>query len=309
MQDVDMKLKTKNYPNDKTYKQFLRHSYAYVKFCRQTFDCRDYESCNNMKYAQAYCDYLIKQGYTASSIHTYLVGALSSMNKVKLSDIKKPVRHTAEYSRGRKEPLAPQKSQDLENEAWRDLVEFNLRVGIRKTELKKLKGSNFKKDESEQWSVEILRGKGGKYTLNRINRDEDVEFIRKYFEGKSPDELIFPPEMFKNHLNLHKLRAESAKEYYRIQVEKIRKNPEYAEQLEKEIIARWNKYNINPKTGKPKPFNRKLIEGYYVLRGKNREKGKALGEVRYLKLALTATSFFKLSHWRNDVTIASYLNI
>lgn len=49
--------------------------------------------------------------------------------------------------------------------------------------------------------------------------------------------------------------------------------------------------------------------GCWVLRGKNREKAKLLGnDGRYLKLAVLATSIFKLSHWRNDVTIASYLN-
>lgn len=109
--------------------------------------------------------------------------------------------------------------------------------------------------------------------------------------------------------NLHKLRAESAKEYYRIQVEKIRENPEYAKQLEQEIVARWNKYNINPKTGKPKHFDRKLITGYLVPRKKNREKMKQLGysEGRLLKIALMATSLFKLSHWRLDVVCASYM--
>ncbi len=136
-----------------------------------------------------------------------------------------------------------------------------------------------------------------------------------YFERvgpNEPDELIFSSKMFDNHLNLHKLRAESAKEYYQIQVKKIRENPEYAKQLEQEILARWNKYNLNPKTGKPKNFDRKMIEGYWVLCGKNREKSReqsgSSGEGRYLKLAVLATSIFKLSHWRNDVKIASCLN-
>lgn len=309
MKDVDEKLKAKNYPNHKTYRQFLRHSYAYVKYCREHFDCRDYESCCSMELAQSYCDYLKNQEYTASTIHTYLAAVAVSFDGVKLNNINKPVRHTAEYTRGRKEPFAPQKSSDLSHEAWKSLVDFNLKVGIRKDELKKLKGCNFKKDESGFWSVEILRGKGNKYTLNRLNKPEDVEFIRKYFERVGPDEPVFPPEMFKNHLNLHKLRAESAKEYYRIQVEKIRENPEYAKQLEKEILARWNKYNINPRTGKPRYFNKKEITGYWVLRGKNREKAKQLGnDGKYLKLTVLATSIFKLSHWRNDTTIFSYLN-
>ncbi len=311
MQDVDAKLKSKNYPNHKTYRQFLRHSYRYVQFCRENFDCRDYDSCCNLDYAKLYCDFLKIQGYTPSTIHTYLAGVSSSMNGINLADIdNKPKRHTSEYTRGRKEPFVPCKANDLENEAWKELVDFNLRVGIRKDELKKLKGCNFKKDESGYWSVEVLRGKCGKYTLNRLNKDEDIEFVRRYFERVGPDEPVFPPEMFKNHLNLHKLRAESAKEYYRIQVQKIKENPEYAKRLEREILARWNKYNINPKTGKPKHFDRSQITGYWVLRGKNREKAKQLGnDGRYLKLALLATSVFKLSHWRSDTTAYHYLNI
>lgn len=310
MLDVDAELKSKNYPNHKTYRQFLRHSYAYVQYCRKIFDCRDYDSCCNLDYVKLYCEFLKKQGYTPSTIHTYLAGVSSSMNGINLANIDdKPKRHTSEYTRGRKELFVPCKANDLENEAWKELVDFNLRVGIRKDELKKLKGCNFKKDESGYWSVEILRGKGGKYTLNRLNKPEDVEFIRKYFEHVGPDEPVFTPEMFKNHLNLHKLRAESAKEYYKIQVQKIKNDPEYAKQLEKEIIDRWNEYNINTKTGKPKHFDRSQITGYWVLRGKNREKAKLLGnDGRYLKLAVLATSIFKLSHWRNDVTIASYLD-
>ncbi len=58
MQEVDAKLKSKNYPNHKTYRQFLRHSYKYVQFCREKFDCRDYDSCCNTELAQAYCDCL-----------------------------------------------------------------------------------------------------------------------------------------------------------------------------------------------------------------------------------------------------------
>lgn len=310
MLEVDTRLKAKNYPNHKTYRQFYKHSYRYVQYCRQTHDCRDYESCCSMEIAQAYADSLKEQGYTASTVHTYLAALPMSFHGIELKRIKKDKRHTAEYIRGRKAPFVPCKDNDLNHPDHDYLVSFQRRVGIRRDELKKLTGSDFVYDESGYCCVRVKVGKGGKKNqMNRLNTEEDAEFIRKYFVGKAPDEKIFLPETFKNHLNLHKLRAESAKEYYRIQVEKIRENPEYAKQLEKEIIDRWNLYNINPKTGKPKYFNRKNIEGYRVLRGKNREKAKELGweEGRFLKLAVIATSIFKLSHWRNDVAVASYL--
>lgn len=117
MLDVDAELKSKNYPNHKTYRQFLRHSYAYVQYCREIFDCRDYDSCCNLDYAKLYCEFLKKQGYTPSTIHTYLAGVSSSMNGINLADIdNKPRRHTSEYTRGRQEPFVPNKSNDLEHE-------------------------------------------------------------------------------------------------------------------------------------------------------------------------------------------------
>lgn len=44
---------------------------------------------------------------------------------------------------------------------------------------------------------------------------------------------------------------------------------------------------------KPKRFDRKMIEGYWVLRGKNREKAVTLGnDGRYMKSAVLATGVF-----------------
>lgn len=315
MQEVDARLKAKNYPNHKTYRQFLKHCYRYVQYCREAFDCRDYASCCNLNYAKTYCDSLKLAGYSASTVHTFLA-PLGVFDGIKLKDINnKPRRCTADYTRGRKDPFIPCKDNDVWHKDHEYLCTFQRLVGARKSELKKLTGSDLVLDSDESgsyshWAVRIKVGKGGKKNqLNRLNKEDDIEIIRKYFEGKGPDELIFPPEAFKNHLNLHKLRAESAKDYYKIQVKKIKEDPEYAKQLEKEIIDRWNRDNINPKTGKPKYFDKRNITGYWVLRGKNVEKAKSLGweEGRFLRIAVLATSLFKLSHFRLDVTCASYL--
>ncbi|MGN1347506.1 MAG: hypothetical protein ACI4VI_01060, partial [Acutalibacteraceae bacterium] len=100
------------------------------------------------------------------------------------------------------------------------------------------------------------------------------------------------------------------KEYYEYVLDLIKYQPEYAEQFEKEIINRWNEFNINKSTGKPKPFDHKQIEGNYILRGMNRKKAMAEGKpFVYNKLAVMATSMFKLSHFRNDVTVNNYLAI
>ena len=293
----------KKYDNNLTRQQYLKNFKRFVSFCRDTYDCKTLKEC--VTYIQDYSDSLQSKGLTASTIHTYLA-AVCVLTNVNMSEIKKPIRHTAEYSRGRKKDSVI-KSRDLNDLRWAHLVEFQKKVGLRRAELMKLTGKDFLKDESDNCCIRV-KGKGGKLQLQLI-ADEDVEFIKSYFKGKGPNEKIFEKEEFNNNLNLHYLRAECAKEFYIKTVKKLREDKDYEEILIKQIKRRWNKYNLKP-DGTPKLFDYKKIDGYYYLRGKNRQAVKEMGGcVKYNKLAVLATSIFKLSHWRCDVTINSYLSI
>ena len=131
--------------------------------------------------------------------------------------------------------------------------------------------------------------------------------IRLYFEAVAKDGYVFDRKYFENDLNFHRLRAEVDKAYYGEQLKRIKADPQYAEQLEKEIRARWEKMNLTRK-GTSKNFKEVELKGVYSLRGKNREFAIKKGlPICYDKLALLATSIFKLSHWRCDVTVASYM--
>jgi hypothetical protein len=172
--------------------------------------------------------------------------------------------------------------------------------------LKHLTGADLVEDESGYLCVHVKRGKGGKEQLQRIEED-DIPLVRSYFEGVGANERIFPDVMLDNELNLHALRAECAKKYYFATLLRIQKTPGYAQQLKKEICARWFKYCRN-KGGTVRPLPQKELEGEYVVRGLNRELAIRKGmPIRYNRLALLAASIFKLSHWRNNVTVASYL--
>ena len=110
-----------------------------------------------------------------------------------------------------------------------------------------------------------------------------------------------------NKLPLHCLRAKFAQRCYAYFLA-LAENPETRVKLEQEVRARWNKYNINQKTGKPKHLPKRLIEGNYYLRGKPRQFAIDNGlPIKYNRLSILATSLFALSHFRNDVTITSYL--
>ena len=292
----------KSRAHDLTRKQYLQQAKRYVKFCRDSFNSKTFDDCRI--HIQDYSNYLQNLGYCASTIHTYLAAACAVWN-VKIESIDKPIRYVSEYIKGRKEKTDSYKV-DINDPKWLYIVDFQRLVGLRRDELLHLKGKNFGYDESWHPCVIVERGKGGKMQYQRINR-EDENFIKAYFDNFDINERIFDMKYFKNDLNFHKLRADCAKKYYFDELEKINKDEYYAEKLEKEIRARWQKTNKR-KNGTVKPFDEKEIRGYYVLKGKNRVLAKEKGmPLRYNKLALLATSVFKLSHWRNDVTVASYM--
>ena len=227
------------------------------------------------------------------------------MLDIKLGDVSKPVRHVAEYTRGRGNALIDAQN-DLDNPKWSYIVEFQRKVGLRREELMRLTGRDLVRDENGYLCVYVHRGKGGKSQFQRILK-EDEAFIRAYFENVASEDRIFNSKYFKNDLNFHCLRAEAARTYYNYLLRKMKENPSYRENLEQEIRNRWTAMNIN-KNGKVKPFLENELYGTYTLRGKNRVLAQKKGlPLYYDKTALLATSIFKLSHWRNDVTIASYM--
>lgn len=290
---------------DKTREQYIRNFKQFVKFCRKKYDCKTLADCQ--QYIQVYTDYLLKDlHHTPATAHTYLA-ALCKVYGLKMADFDKAIRHSADTVRGRKRPKSHEKKRDLDDPCWKYLCDFQRAVGIRRNELLHLTGNDFVYDESGKPCIRVKRGKGGKMQLQRFN-EKYTEQIKAYFVGVEPDERIFPPELFRNNqLNLHHLRAESAKEFYYTELAKLNADPKYAETILAEIKARWNLYNLTD-NGKPKIFNEANVTGYYYLRGKNRKFASEHGiPIKFNKLVLMYTSITKLAHWRNNVCISHYI--
>ena len=283
----------------KSYRQIVRR---YVEYCRREFNVQSFDEC--IGYIQTYCNYLQDKGYTASTIHTYAAGICKCWN-VPMKLIEKPIRHISEYTKGRsKYKDKYRKDADLYDEKWRYIFEFQAKIGIRRAELSKLTGKDlvFKPDDGT-YNIFVKNGKGGKDSFIYVN-PSDVEFIKKYFENKQPDEKIFTDDDLKNDLNLHFLRAKNAQRLYKIFEEEMKHDPSYREKLEYLVRRRWKECNRNKSTGKPKPFPEDSIKGNYILRGLNRKfaQNNNLPFV-YNKLILKAVSILILSHFRTDITI------
>ena len=303
----DARVYFSQYNNDVTRNSYEKHYAFFIDYCRKNHNCKSKEECG--LYIQEYADYLFEQGKSASTIHTY-IAPVCRYHGISMSAITKPKRKVSKNKRSRYRENKYQRSdQQYENKQYSTVANFQSRVGIRKNELKKLTFENFKQDESGYWCIEVMRGKGGKYHLQRI-LPEDVDFVKEYFITESKDK-IFKDSDFSEHMDYHHLRALQAQKaywYYYNQLhtgdKKTDANAAY--RMRGELMKRWNKYNLD-ESGKARKFPFSDTKGVYKLRGDNRRKALTDGlPVEYDRLAVYMVSVFHLSHWRLD-TLTNYL--
>lgn len=269
-------------------------SIKFGEWCKRRYRCRHFTDCR--PYIQDYADWLVQQGKSASTIHTYLAG-VCRIFEVSLTDVRKPKRVTSQNTRSR-----GLKGVDNRNDAAREasprLHDFAAAVGIRRAEYARLRGDDLVYDESGYPCVRAKRGKGGKFQLQRILPGDEM-LARSYFDGS--DTLLFTRAEMSNKIDLHHLRAVQAQRAYRYYAGRLHEEPAYRAQLEQEIKLRWQLYN-------KRSWKQHEFEGTYRLRGANKQLARKLGRsTEYDRLAVMATSVFHLSHWRCDVTVSNYL--
>lgn len=309
---------------DVTLQSYRTIAIRYMQYCRDNYtvtlvDKRGREKTRPCKHVeegrehiQAYADYLVDAGKSPSTVHTY-IAALCHFYEEPLKKYDLPVRHTADYSRGRG-GKASSKRKDTQPEISPRLFKFSECVGCRRAEYAALKGDDLVLDESGYLCVRINKGKGSKFQLQRILPGHQ-DLVKSYFSGDS-SEYVFTKEEMKNKINLHAQRAKLSWECYLYYKHRLDTEPDYREQLRTELKNRIYAMNQrNAKRAKEKGkgwtgqrWNEREFSGMYYLRGKNRSLAIKSGRpTAYDKAALLAVSVFHLSHYRCDVTIASYI--
>ena len=293
----------KNYTNNVTRRMYVSNYRKFIELCRTEYDQKSKEDCK--KHIQEYADYLKDKGYQASTIHTY-IAPVCSYHNVNMKEIKKDIRSTADYKRGRTNNGRKERSDnDFNNPKYKYSIEFQKRIGIRRAELEKLTGDDLVIDESGYLCVRVKSGKGGKKQLQRI-LPQDCEYIKTYFENKNRGERIFSKAELNNSQSYHTLRAQNARRCYEYYLDLIA-TEEGRTTLTGEIRLRFAMPDKNGKI-KHKAFKEEFVVGTYKLKGNNKKLAVENNlPTEYDKLALMAVSVFHLSHWRNDVTVASYM--
>lgn len=301
MQEVKVSLN--RYNHDLTRKQYIRNAKYFIQYCRSEHNCRTLDECR--QYIDEYINFLINKGLSASTIHTY-AAAISATLRIPLNTIKKPKRIISEFTRGRKEIQYPHSSQDLENPAYKRLIEFAEKAGIRRAEYANLKGCDWVYDESENRCIFVRSGKLGK-PQKQLVREEDIPYFEEFFAEVPDDEYVFSKTEMNNHLNLHKLRSDNAKRWYLELEQKLKDDPKYADVMIQQLKARIEN-STNPKTGRTRKFDEQSVVGYYYLRRSLRRRQIEAGKpIRFNKLITKYISVFCLSHYRESVCIQNYL--
>ena len=179
-----------HYKHNVTRQSYKDHYKMFIDYCRKEYRCTTKEECG--EHIQDYSNYLQSKGKTASTIHTYLA-PVCRYHGVKMDVINKPKRKVSETTRSReREDKYKRTDQQYSSHEYKLVADFQSRVGIRRSELKNLRLDALKRDESGKWCIEVRKGKGGKYQLQRI-LPEDLEFINKYFLTFSLFKFM-PPE-------------------------------------------------------------------------------------------------------------------
>lgn len=298
--------------NVKTQAQYKKEIRKFADFCKETLGVNKSSklaSYGTTNAIQAYADMLVAKDYTPNTIHTR-VAAICRTLEVPMQDIHKPLRKASTIIRSREMGKNPQGDRELMLPKYQRLVEFQEKVGLRRSELARLNGTNLTYDESGNLCVEVLKGKSGKYQLQSIAK-EDEDFIKAYFDGTT--RKIFSSEEMNNKIDLHHMRAQNGQAKYNAYLEQCR-TIAYRKELLQACIQRYKTYNGQRKGESKQAFHTRYkhflssLTGVYTLRGDNRrialEKGYAL---HYDRLCLMAVSIFQLSHWRLNVTVTNYL--
>ena len=193
-----------------TEKQYRNHAIKFANWCKEQYGCRTLDECS--AHIQDYADFLVVQGRSPSTVHTYLAG-ICRICGVPLADIQKPIRVVAENTRSRGTKAVDER-KDAGREVSPRLYDFASIVGIRRNEYLHLTPDDLVLDDFGHPCVLVRKGKGGKRQLQRILPDE-LPAIKAVFDAPADEEHLFSRDEMKNKIDLHHLRALRAQKMYR----------------------------------------------------------------------------------------------
>lgn len=305
---------TKNMSNH-TRKSYLRACANFDRWRRESGwsnqDVRD----NPRAAVEAWRDYMLEEGYSVGTIHTYGAGICTALS-ISMENL---IRSGNASDKRKSLGLSRRSQLAMENPDNADIIRFQHMVGGRRSALQQLRSDDYCIDQNGRFFVIFRRDKGGKKQLQLI-LPEQAEAVKLFFDSVQPGELLFP-EPFSRDLDLHQLRAQRAREVYQYFL-KVCSTEEGRAEVREQLWQRYTDPEIGCKAylmakrqGDAEAmralrirFAAEMKDGEYHLRGANRRVALERGlPTTYDRLSILATSVFSLSHWRTDIAVKSYL--
>lgn len=239
---------------------------------------------------QNYLDYQRDRGLSAYSVHT-TCAALCKVFQTKMQDYDIPERRLADITRSRGDRQHDKYNEDRAGEA----LEANRTLGLRRSELQRLRVNNFE-DRGTEIEMNTV-GKGGKHNTTVFRDPEEIEKIRDMLDGKEPNDYVFDRDLFKNDADFHQTRAEAFQSRYNRIVEDMENHPEARAEYQQIIRDTF--------AAKGKELRENLDHPYYC-RGSHRQHLIEQG----LPYAFDRTAVMMVSlesHFRSGVLVQNYL--
>lgn len=131
------------------------------------------------EHLQAYTNHLVQEGYSKSTIHTYIAAPCKGLG-VAMQHISKPERSANDITRSRGGKNA-QGERESQQERFERLVAFQSVAGLRRSELADLKGEDLRIRDGKMYVV-VAQGKGGKEQWQYI-LPKDTGIVQNTFDG------------------------------------------------------------------------------------------------------------------------------
>ena len=279
-----------------TLDHYLNYADYYADWLKSQGHKSGMAEAEAIEYIQEYIDYLVRENYRPTTIHTYTAGVCKALG-VHMRDYDYPRRTTP-----------PTKGRDLERIAemeadpkFAEIIPLVKAIGIRRAEYLDLRGRDLVRRDGHCY-VYVVQGKGGKAQYQLID-DCDVPVVEARFAGLGPDDPVFTPRELCG-LNLHHYRRVHAQEMYDRYMSRMKADPNYRQELIEEIKCAFDRGGRNWRSN----YDMRRLDKPYRPQRNVRADMIAKGlPTEYDRVALMAVSVLHLSHWRTSVAVQHYM--
>lgn len=188
----------------KTFKTYMEQLNYFADYCKEKHGCRYLDECR--KYANEYLQYRIDKGNSPYTLHLIRSALCKLYGDTYKNYIPLPKRRRQDITRSRGEAV---RDKHFSEKNHKDIIDFCKGSGLRRRELRNLKGTDYFVKRNDTLYVTV-KGKGGKYREVPI-LDEYRDHVLKMMQSAEGG-FVFPD--VPDAMDVHSYRAEFATAYY-----------------------------------------------------------------------------------------------